>query len=156
MRNKYIFFAPQTPLTMAKSGPIIIVEDDIDDQEIITDLLRELKVPNKIIFFIKSPDAFEYLKTTEQQPFIILCDINLPGVNGLDFKKQIDDDQELRQKSIPFIFFSTSDDTRVVTEAFTKMTVQGYFKKSSSIPELKKTLGLIIDYWKLSKHPHGD
>jgi len=141
---------------MAKSGPIVIVEDDIDDQEIITDLLQELKVANKLVFFFKCTDAYHYLKASAQQPFVILCDINLPGMNGLDFKRQIDDDQELRQKSIPFIFFSTSDDKRIVIEAFTEMTVQGYFKKSSSIPELKKVLSVIIDYWKLSKHPNSD
>src|SRR3954447_12198428 len=141
---------------MAKSGPIVIVEDDIDDVEIITDVFKELDTPNKLTFFSNGPDAFHYLKTTTEQPFIILCDINLPMVNGLNFKKQIDSDPQLRQKSIPFIFLSTSAGKRAVTEAYTEMTVQGFFKKDSSIDEIKKALTLIIDYWKLCKHPNSE
>jgi CheY-like chemotaxis protein len=141
---------------MAKAGPIVIVEDDVDDQEIITDVLNELGIANRLIFFSTCPDAFNYLKSTTELSFIILCDINLPGMNGLDFKKQIDNDPELRQKSIPFVFFSTSDDKRIVTEAYTDMTVQGYFKKSSSIEGLKKSLSIIMEYWKLCKHPHSE
>ena len=81
---------------MANSGPIVIIEDDKDDQEIYQIALDELGVTNEVIFFTNCPDAYEYLKAAAQQAFIILCDINLPGQNGLDFKKQIDEDEQLR------------------------------------------------------------
>lgn len=61
-------------------------------------------------------------------PLIILCDINLPGQTGLQFKKQIDNDDELRQQSIPFVFISTNASREPVTEAYTKMTVQVFSK----------------------------
>ena len=141
---------------MARNGPIVIVEDDLDDQEIINDVLQEIGIVNKLIYFTNCPEAFTYLKTSTEQQFLILSDINLPGVNGLEFKKQIDNDQELRQKSIPFVFFSTSTDKRIVTEAFTKMTVQGFFQKCNTIPDLKKTLSSIMEYWKLCYHPNTD
>jgi len=140
---------------MAKSGPIAIIEDDIDDQEIIRDVIREIGVANEIIFFDKGTDAFSFLKSTPKQPFIILCDINLPEINGLELKSQMDTDNEVRQKSVPFIFFSTAANKSSVTEAFTKMTVQGFFQKSYNMQELKHTLTIIMEYWKLCKHPNA-
>jgi CheY-like chemotaxis protein len=140
---------------MAKAGPVIVVEDDLDDQAILDDILKELKVPNKLIWFTRSSDAFKYLKTTAEQPFIIFSDVNLPGQNGIEFKRQIDNDPELRQKSIPFIFFSTSVNKTAVTEAFTQMTVQGFFKKSDKYEEIKRIVRLVLDYWYLCKHPNS-
>ena len=140
---------------MYKKRPIIIVEDDLDDQEIMDELMKELNVPHERIFFSLADDAFQYLKQTTDQPFIILCDINLPIVNGLEFKRRVDEDDELRQKSIPFIFLSTSADKRSVNEAYTKLTVQGFFKKESSMPDLKRALSVIMEYWNLTKHPNS-
>jgi response regulator RpfG family c-di-GMP phosphodiesterase len=137
-----------------KEGPIILVEDDLDDQEIFRDIVKELKVPNELIIFDNCPKAFRYLKDTPDQPFIIFCDVNLPGQNGIEFKKQIDEDKELRRKSIPFVFYSTSINQETVNEAYTKMTVQGFFQKKENYQEIKSNINLILDYWKTCKHPN--
>jgi CheY-like chemotaxis protein len=141
--------------SMAKAGPIVVVEDDPDDQEILEDIFKELGLGNKRRYFDNAPDAFVYLKTSEEQQFLIVCDINLPRQNGLQFKKQIDDDPQLRNKSIPFVFLSTSADVRTVTEAYTEMTVQGFFKKKSSVQELRQLMQLVIAYWKECRHPNS-
>jgi CheY-like chemotaxis protein len=140
---------------MKNTAPIVIVDDDVDDQEIFEDVMKELEILHQRVYFTHCKNAFDYLQTTPQQPFLILCDINLPEMNGLEFKKQIDANGELRRKSIPFIFFSTSAGKNYVHEAFTQMTVQGFFKKEHSIDELKKTITVIMDYWKLCKHPNS-
>src|SRR5215217_940413 len=94
-------------LYMPKGGPIVIIEDDMDDQETLREAIKDAGVFNQLIFFDNGPDAFQYLKTTSQQPFLILSDVNLPKQNGIEFKAQIDSDRELREKSIPFIFYTT-------------------------------------------------
>lgn len=139
---------------MAKAGPIIIIEDDTDDQDIMTGVLKELNVDNDVICFSTGIEVIPYLKTTIERPFLIFCDVNLPLLNGLDLKRQIDADPELRKKSIPFLFYSTSVDQLSVNTAYTQMTVQGFFQKSSSYQEIKKMVGLIIDYWKYCRHPN--
>ena len=139
---------------MSLKGPIVIVEDDEDDIAIMVDILDGLEVSNKVHQFNKTDEAFHYLKTTSEQPFIIICDVNLPGTNGIDFKRRIDSDDYLRQKSIPFIFYSTSVDKKSVNEAYTKMTVQGFFQKSNSYESIKQDIELIIKYWKACKHPN--
>jgi CheY-like chemotaxis protein len=140
---------------LAQTGPIIIVEDDLDDQEMIQEILKQLNVNNKIIFFDKPPEAFQFLKRQKEQPFIILSDVNLPEQNGVEFKRQIDEDPQLRAKSIPFVFFSTSIDKKAVDTAYKDMTVQGFFQKASNYEELKIVLKLIIEYWKRCKHPNS-
>jgi response regulator RpfG family c-di-GMP phosphodiesterase len=137
-----------------KAGPIIIVEDDIDDQEIFIQALREININNQVNHFKNGKTAFEYLLQTSERPFIIFCDVNLPGQKGTAFKKQIDDNKELRRKSIPFIFYSTSDDQGTVNEAYTEMTVQGFFKKQDDYSEIKSQLKVIVDYWMACRHPN--
>jgi len=139
---------------MNTPGPIIIVEDDADDEAIFTEILSELNLPHKTIWFGNSGEAFNYLKTTSEQPFIIFSDVNLPGENGVEFKRRIDQDKQLREKSIPFVFYSTAVDQRIVNEVYTKMTVQGFFQKGNSYEEIKNHIKLIFDYWTVCSHPN--
>ena len=138
-----------------KTGPIILIDDDGDDKDVFQDILKDLKVSNPLIWFQNCDDAFSYLKTTSDQPFIIFCDLNLPGLTGIECKRQIDDDKELRKKSIPFVFCSTTADQKTVNEAYTKMTVQGFFQKKNTYSELRETIKVIVDYWEECKHPNS-
>jgi CheY-like chemotaxis protein len=138
-----------------KSGPIILIDDDADDKDVFVDILKELQVPNPVLWFQNCDDAFTYLIETTEQPFIIFCDLNLPGLPGLECKRKIDDDKELRKKSIPFVFCSTTADQKTVNEAYTQMTVQGFFQKSNSYTDHKNMIRLIVDYWDHCKHPNS-
>ncbi len=138
---------------MVKLGPIIIVEDDLDDQDILKEVLNDLMVTNEQLFFTTAQAAWDYLMITEEQPFLIMSDINLPGMNGLEFRKAITENDYLRSKSIPFIFHTTSADRTAVKKAY-ELVVQGFFQKQVSISALKNDLKLIIDYWKTCKHPN--
>ena len=133
------------------TGPIIIVEDDLDDQEIYADIIRELGVPNIIRFFDNGHPALKYLLTTTEQPFIILSDINMPQMNGLELKENIQQDGYLRDKGIPFIFISTNASSMAVRKAHL-LSVQGYFEKPSTFTEFKSTLRILFDYWELCRH----
>lgn len=138
---------------MPKHGPIIIIEDDIDDRSTLEEALYEANVRNKLIFFENGPDALDYLKATTDQPFIILCDVNLPKQNGIEFKRNIDSDPELRALSIPFIFYTTFVSQYAVNEAYKNMTVQGFFQKNNTNKELKDVIRIIIDYWRICRQP---
>ena len=138
---------------MAKRGPILIVEDDPDDQELLRDIFGTLKVSNELVFFSNGMEALEYLYQTELQPFLILCDINMPVINGIELRKKISEDDYLRRKSIPFIFLSTSANPLVVKEAY-NLTVQGFFQKQHSLTEATKELRMIVEYWRTCRHPN--
>ena len=140
---------------MSLAGPVVVIDDDRDDQELMQDAFTEIGVTNQLVFFETPEHAIEYLKTTTDSPFVILSDVNLPQQNGIEFKREIDSTPYLRQKSIPFVFFSTYLDKRVVEMAYHELTIQGFFKKSSKYDELKNTVRLIMEYWKICQHPNS-
>lgn len=139
---------------MSKTGPIVLIEDDHDDKMVFEEILKDLGVENKLKWFEDTDTAMEFLKESNESVFAIFSDINLPGINGLEFKKKIDSNPELRKKSIPYIFYSTSASQRDVNEAYLEMTVQGFFKKQSDYKEIKKQISIIIEYWKMCIHPN--
>jgi CheY-like chemotaxis protein len=140
---------------MSKSGAVVIIEDDEDDKEIFELIMRELGIRNKIEWFPETQSAFTFLATNGKSIFLIFCDINMPGKNGLEFKRDIDADPELRRRSIPFIFYSTAANQEDINEAYVNMTVQGFFQKSSDYGQVKKILQIIFDYWANCKHPNA-
>lgn len=137
-----------------KDGPIIIIDDDHDDQDLLHQVIRELGYRNPIHFFDICKDALAYLCNTTESPFIIFCDINLPRQSGLSFKKEIDETPYLRRKSIPFIFYSTSADQGSVDKAYMEFTIQGFFKKSDSYDGIKQLVSAILTYWTICVHPN--
>jgi CheY-like chemotaxis protein len=138
---------------MHKEGPIIIIEDDSDDQELLKEIFEELKITNLIRFFNSCLHALDYLLSPVEKPFLIISDINLPAMTGLEMCKKIRQNEFLRMKTIPFVFLTTTHDQKVVTEAY-EMNVQGFFVKPSNIKELKETIKMIVDYWKVCRHPN--
>ena len=132
-------------------GPIVIVEDDSDDQEIYAAAIQAIGIPNKLLFFDTALSALSFLKTTQEQPFIILSDVNMPQMTGLQFKEKIQQDAYLREKGVPFIFISTNASTAAVKMAHS-LSVQGYFQKPHTMEDIKDMLRKLFDYWELCKH----
>jgi CheY-like chemotaxis protein len=139
---------------MSKTGIILVIEDDKDDQELIESVIRKLEYKNSIKFFDECTEAYNFLCNSNEPIFIIFSDINLPIQDGLSLKREIDTTPVLRKKSIPFIFYSTAAHPSQVKEAFTEMTVQGFFKKSNDYNKMFADIKLILEYWSTCVHPN--
>lgn len=140
---------------MSYQGPIVVIENDKDDQEIFRDAVSDLGVTNPLLFFDRGSDAYQFLLETTEKPLVIISDINLPGQGGVELKRQIDEEPYLREKSIPFIFLSTFIDKRIVSIAYKELTIQGFFRKSSHYEEYRNVIKMIIEYWKVCQHPNS-
>ncbi|HTE25502.1 response regulator [Flavitalea sp.] len=138
---------------MNKSGPIIVIEDDLDDKEILDEIFNELNFENKIIFFTEGEKALDYLINTEIEPFLILSDINMPKLTGIELREKIHTNEDLRIKCIPYLFFSTSAEQQHVVDAYSK-SVQGFFVKPHSFEKLKRIIGIIVEYWQECVSPN--
>ena len=138
---------------MDKTGTIIIVEDDKDDQEVFEEILRSLNHPNEIKFFDSGLNAYEYLANTGDTPFLIISDINLPKLSGFELRDKVYNNEQLRLKCIPYLFFTTSINHRDVIDAYSK-SVQGFFIKPNSTSDLKRILSNIINYWQDCTSPN--
>ncbi|MEZ0611297.1 response regulator [Fibrella sp. WM1] len=139
---------------MSVHGPILIIEDDEDDQYMINLALERLKVPNQRIFFPNGQEALTYLEVTTELPFLILCDVNMPLMNGLELRQCITDNETLKRKSIPFVFLTTASNPELVRAAYDE-TVQGFFKKATTYDSLQEQIRLIIAYWQSCLHPNN-
>jgi len=138
---------------MNKGGPIVIIEDDLDDQEMLTQIFNEIDIKNKVVFFGDGEDALEYLINIDIEPFIIFSDINMPRLNGVDLREKVHNNEDLRLKSIPYLFFTTGAEQKHVIEAYSK-SIQGFFIKPNKYEDLKRVIKTIIDYWQECVSPN--
>ena len=138
---------------MNKGGPIIIIEDDLDDQELLTDVFKELDYKNQIIFFGDGEKALDFLINNAIEPFIIFSDINMPRLNGVELREKVHNNEDLRIKSIPYLFFTTTAEQQHVIDAYSK-SIQGFFVKPSTYNDLKRTIKIIVEYWQECVSPN--
>ena len=133
-------------------GKIILVDDEKYEKEFLVQALREKCWNVTVEYFNNGKEALEHMRTTKDELFLVISDMNMPGMSGLDLKKAIDQDKILREKSMPFVFVSGGASNEQVSEAF-DYRVQGFFEKPKSVEEQAAILDLIIKYWIVSKHP---
>jgi CheY-like chemotaxis protein len=137
---------------MQKNGPIIVIEDDQDDQDLLAETFKVLDYPNKVFFFSDGYAALEFIEKTEIDPFIILSDINMPKINGFELKKKIHNNEELKVRCIPYLFFTTGTDRQAVCDAYA-MSAQGFFIKPNKVADLHNIIRRIIEYWSVCHSP---
>ena len=138
---------------MNKSGPIIVIEDDADDRDLFMQIFKMLNYENEIIYFENGETALDYLIKVPIKPFLILSDINMPKLNGIELKEKIQSNQNLRLKCIPYLFFTTTAHQKHVIDAYST-SVQGFFVKPSSMEELTLIIKRIVEYWQVCYSPN--
>lgn len=143
----------EKPSIVNKNGPVIIIEDDVDDQEFLTEIFTKLNYPNKILFFFDGEEALEFINSSGESPFLILSDVNLPKLNGFELREKLKMDEKLNIKCIPYLFFSTASNQKAVIDAYS-LSVQGFFVKQPSLVELEKTIFAIMEYWRRCAAPN--
>ena len=130
---------------MNKIGPIIVIEDDSDDQQILKEIFKSLNYQNPIVYFSDGEDALQFLINTEIKPFLILSDINMPKLSGFELREKIFINERLNLKCIPYLFFTTTSNQKAVVNAYSQ-SVQGFFVKPNEFNKLENTIKKIVEY----------
>ncbi len=140
---------------MRSSKPILLVEDDSVDVMTVKRALKDLNIKNQLVNTANGEEALEYLKNNgNKKPCIILLDLNMPKMNGIEFLQVVKTDDTL--KKIPVIVLTTSSQEQDIVESF-KLSVAGYVIKSVDYAEFTEAISTINLYWTLSKLPsNGD
>ena len=130
---------------------ILLVEDDKVDAMTIERALKEIHVLNPLVIMKNGEEALHYLKNPEtENPCIILLDLNMPKMNGLEFLNIIKKDDQF--KKIPVIILTTSDQEQDKVESF-KLGVAGYMIKPVGYQKFVEAIRTIDLYWTLSELP---
>jgi CheY-like chemotaxis protein len=139
---------------MRNSKPILLVEDDNVDVMTVKRALQDLNIKNQLVSTANGEEALEYLNNNHSKPCIILLDLNMPKMNGIEFLTIVKADEAL--KKIPVIVLTTSSQQQDIVESF-KLSVAGYIVKSVDYAEFTEAISTINLYWTLSKLPsNGD
>lgn len=138
---------------MNKIGPIVVIEDDVDDQEILDEIFNNLNYKNPVIYFTDSEEALQFLIDTKIKPFLILSDINMPKLTGFELRQKVHTNEDLNLKCIPYLFFTTTSAQKAIVDAYSQ-SVQGFFIKANSSDKLESTIKKIIEYWQECEAPN--
>ena len=136
---------------MRNMKPILLVEDDAVDAMTVKRALEDLKVTNGLPHVANGEEALEYLRGQgNQKPCIILLDLNMPKMNGIEFLKIVKVDEEL--KKIPVVVLTTSGEEQDKIESF-KLSVAGYIVKPTDYKKFVEAVRTLELYWTLSELP---
>ena len=134
--------------------PILLVEDDEVDIMTIQRALKDLKVSNSLAVTRNGEEALDYLRNPDKaKPCIILLDINMPRMNGIEFLKERSQDGAI--KSIPIIVLTSSREEQDMVQSFS-LGVAGYMVKPVDYKQFVETIRVIDLYWTLSQFPSNN
>ncbi|WP_459910561.1 response regulator [Desulfotomaculum defluvii] len=134
-----------------KNVHILVVEDDDVDIMAIQRAFEKQNITNPLYIARNGLEALAILRDGNiPLPSIILLDINMPKMNGIEFLREIRKDRQLR--SIPVVVLTTSDEERDINDAF-KYNTAGYIVKPLSLPKFEDAISVLNLYWTLSELP---
>lgn len=129
---------------MTKSLNILLIEDDTIEVMKFNRVITKLGLNHKIIEANNGDEAINILKVKEIIPDIIILDLNMPKLNGLEFLEILKKDETL--KYIPAIILSTSSNHKDMLECY-KMGIAGYLLKPLKYEEYVDRILKLLDYW---------
>lgn len=146
------FITGEHNLEFMQHEAVLIIDQDHDDRMMINEVWKELKLNNELIFVSSAEEAIDRIQKMPTAPFIIICELNLPRIDGFTLREKMLQAHSKKLNSVPFIFWSTLASEEQVLQAY-NLSVHGFFIKDNSMHELKETFKAIINYWKKSKMP---
>ncbi len=140
---------------------LLIIEDDPDHAELILDIFESENVKNEVLLMKDGQEVVDFLtkgRSNEQHSQsdseetvgdqsrigLIILDLNLPKVNGMDVLKYLKNNP--RFSTIPIVVLSTSEDQKTIFEAY-KNGANGYITKPVAYDEFVSKIESLIEYW---------
>ncbi|MBI5816010.1 MAG: response regulator [Nitrospinae bacterium] len=143
---------------MVHDLPILLVEDDVVDVKTVKRAFKENRITNPLYIAGNGEEALAFLRREGQfnnpeaapRPGIILLDLNMPVMNGIEFLKVVKADEDL--KRIPVIVLTTSKEENDRVNSY-NLSVAGYIIKPVEFDKFVEAVKTIKLYWSLSLLP---
>jgi CheY-like chemotaxis protein len=131
---------------------VMLIEDNVDHAELVVRTLEDHRIANRVRHFLDGQSALDYLfrrgefseAPETQRPHIILLDLRLPRVDGIDVLRTIKEDQDL--KIIPVVVLTTSEAEKDVARAYYNHA-NSYLVKPVGFEDFKKLMDDLGFYW---------
>lgn len=123
---------------------ILLVEDNIIEILKLKRAIENLGMNHEVLEAENGEIALDSIKQEEINPDIILLDLNMPKMNGLEFLAKVRNDESMRH--LPIIILSTSNNNRDLKEAY-KLGVSGYILKPLKYEDYVKKIEYTLQYW---------
>jgi CheY-like chemotaxis protein len=140
---------------MTNPVTILLVEDNDVDREGVRRAFMRQRIANEVIDAVDGIEALEILRGTEsrpalERPYLILLDINMPRMNGVEFLKQLRADPKLSDSLVFMLTTSKSDEDKIAAYG---LHIAGYIVKSDVGAGFVRLIDLLNCYWKLVEFP---
>ncbi|MFT4683822.1 MAG: CheY-like chemotaxis protein [Ulvibacter sp.] len=129
---------------MKKKLNVLLIEDNVIEVMKMDRTLSLLKLKHKITKAKTADEAFEILKQSERFPDIILLDLNMPKISGIEFLSTLKSNDNL--KHIPTIILTTSDNENDLNKCY-KIGISGYILKPLKYDDYVKKIEIVLAYW---------
>lgn len=131
-----------------KSLKILLIEDDMIEVMKLNRVSSSLDLNHTIIEANNGEEALEILEKKDNLPDIILLDLNMPKINGIEFLKILKNDERL--KYIPTIILTTSNNQRDLLECY-KAGIAGYVLKPLKYEQYVEKIKKLLTYWSMNE-----
>ena len=131
-----------------KALKILLIEDDMIEIMKLNRAVSSLKLDHKIIETNNGEDALKFLEKKEELPDIILLDLNMPKINGIEFLSILKKDDVL--KYIPTIILTTSSNQKDLLECY-RIGIAGYVLKPLKYEEYVSKIEKLLAYWSINE-----
>lgn len=131
---------------MTSLRTILLVEDNPDDERLTIRALRRGNIANEILVARNGEDALTLVFNLEMLPCVVLLDLKLPKVDGLDVLRQIRAND--RTRLLPVVVLTSSSEDRDIVESYT-LGANSYVRKPVEIDQFTEAVGQLGLYWVL-------
>ena len=142
---------------MTELGRILMVEDDPNDVELTLTALAEYNLANEVVVTRDGAEALDYLycrgnfsARATDNPAVLLLDLKLPKVDGLQVLRQIKSDEKLR--TIPVVVLTSSREERDMVDSY-RLGVNAYVVKPVDFHEFVNAIKELGIFWAIINEP---
>tara|TARA_R110001592_G_scaffold58704_3_gene177610 strand:- start:251 stop:670 length:420 start_codon:yes stop_codon:yes gene_type:complete len=135
-------------MTQKTSPSILFIEDDMIERMKFNRTVSKLDYENKIIEANNGEEALKILESTDLLPQIILLDLNMPRISGIEFLKRLKNDDRLRY--IPTIVLTTSNNQKDLLECY-RIGIAGYILKPLKYDDYVNKIAKLLSYWEINQ-----
>lgn len=137
---------------MSKNKVILMVEDNPDDEKLTLLALRKNNIANEIVVVRNGVDALDYLfaagryagRDRSQIPAVMLLDIHLPKIDGLEVLRRVREDEQLRR--LPVVMLTSSKEEKDIVDSY-NLGANSYVRKPVDFDEFSDAVRQLGLYW---------